>query len=335
MSDKNNSLKKAAISAAVGTAVGAALAVPPVLLFDYIVKKGRKFEIKDAFKKRSTEGKRSVIKISREIRKLSEREFEEVSIKSEDGLTLYGKYYRNPVDTNKLVICMHGYRSSDFYDFACAFDYFMSRGFNVLLASQRAHGKSEGRYITFGEKERFDCKAWTEYAAKRFGFGCEILLDGVSMGATTVLLASALELPHNVKAIVADCGFTSAWNIVENIMHKSHLSAFPYLYLTNAYSKLKSDFDFKAADTRKAVALTDIPIFFAHGASDDFVPCGMTIQAFDACASDKKLFIVPGAGHATSYLKAKDEYEKELDRFLSKYIKIQSKANAKTAEAKS
>ena len=118
-------------------------------------------------------------------------------------------------------------------------------------------------------------------------------------------------------------------------MHKSHLSAFPYLYLTNAYSKLKADFDFKAADTRKAVALTDIPIFFAHGASDDFVPCGMTIQAFDACASDKKLFIVPGAGHATSYLKAKDEYEKELDRFLSKYIKIQSKANVKAAEAKS
>ncbi len=316
-SDKNKTLKKAAIAAT----AAAAVLIPPVYMLDYIVKKGRKFEVQDAFKTKNAESKRSVIKISREIKKLKEREFEEVSIRSYDGLTLYGKYYQNSQSTDKLIICMHGYRSNDLYDFACAFDYYESRGFNVLLASQRAHEKSEGEYITFGAKERFDCKAWAEYAAKRFGFDCNIVLDGVSMGATTVLLASSLELPHNVKAIVADCGFTSAWDIVKNIMQKSHVPAFPYLYLTNALSRVKADFDFKEADTRKAVSLTDIPIFFAHGASDHFVPCGMTVQAFDACASEKKLFIVSGAGHATSYLKAKDEYEKELDSFLSKYLK--------------
>lgn len=315
-SDKNRVLKKAAIA----TAAAAAIFVPPFYMLDYIVKKGRKFEIKDAFKKKSAESTRSVIKISREIRKVSERKFEEVSITSYDGLTLYGKYYKNPSDTNKLVICMHGYRSNDLYDFSCSFDYYMSRGFNILLVSQRAHEKSEGQYITFGAKERFDCKMWVEYVAKRFGFECDIVVEGVSMGATTVLLASPLELPHNVKAIVADCGFTSAWDIVRETMHKSHVPAFPYLYLTSALSKIKAGFDFREADTRKAVALTDIPIFFAHGASDHFVPCSMTIQAFDACASEKKLFIVSGAGHATSYLKAKDEYERELDSFLSKYI---------------
>lgn len=74
---------------------------------------------------------------------------------------------------------------------------------------QRAHGDSEGHTITFGVRERMDCLLWCRYAVEHFGTDCEIWLNGVSMGASTVLMASNLPLPPQVKGIIADCPYDS------------------------------------------------------------------------------------------------------------------------------
>ena len=39
----------------------------------------------------------------------------------------------------------------------------------------------------------------------------DIFLCGISMGCATTLMAAGLDLPDNVKGIIADCGFTSPW----------------------------------------------------------------------------------------------------------------------------
>ena len=44
-----------------------------------------------------------------------------------------------------------------------------------------------------------------------------IFLSGVSMGATSVMMASNLGLPHNVRGIIADCGFTSPPEIIKRV----------------------------------------------------------------------------------------------------------------------
>ena len=123
---------------------------------------------------------------------------EEIQITSFDGCKLFGRYYHLR-DGAPLEILFHGYRSCSFRD--CSGGHLLSRkmGFNALVIDQRAHGKSSGNTITFGVKEHRDCKMWIDYAVRRFGTDCPIMLSGISMGAATVLMAAGLELPFNRK----------------------------------------------------------------------------------------------------------------------------------------
>ena len=93
---------------------------------------------------------------------------------------------------------MHGFRSNPIHDFSCAFKFYYDKGFNLFVPDQRAHGKSQGKFITYGVKERVDAKCWVDYINTLVDNG-EIYMTGVSMGATTVLMATELSLPQNVK----------------------------------------------------------------------------------------------------------------------------------------
>lgn len=140
--------------------------------------------------------------------------YEDVFITSFDGLRLHAKFYAASERKAPVQIMFHGYKSSAERDFCGGLREGIDGGFNVLLVDQRAHGESEGKYLTFGVNERFDCLSWASYAAERFGNDVKIYLYGISMGAATVLMASALPLPKSVSGIVADCGYTSPKDII-------------------------------------------------------------------------------------------------------------------------
>ncbi|MFR7743588.1 MAG: hypothetical protein ACLU3I_10065 [Acutalibacteraceae bacterium] len=93
-------------------------------------------------------------------------------------------------------------------------------------STRRAHGQSEGVYITFGIHERRDAATWAQYAAMHFGPDHPLFLGGLSMGATTVLLASALELPPSVRGVIADCGFSSPEAIMRSVL-QAHVKMAP------------------------------------------------------------------------------------------------------------
>ena len=140
-------------------------------------------------------------------------ESEPIYIKSFDGLLLHAKLIKGTCP-DRLLIFMHGYRSSYYSDFSVSLEFYKSLGFNILLVDQRAHDKSDGRYISYGILEKFDCRNWIDKGIEIFGKDVKIVLGGISMGASTVMMASGLQLPTNVKAIIADCGFTSPYDIV-------------------------------------------------------------------------------------------------------------------------
>lgn len=240
---------------------------------------------------------------------------ERVKLTSFDGLTLTALYLpvKNPRGT---VIAFHGYRSLATIDFALEVEFFHRLGFDVLLPYQRSHGESQGKYITFGAKERFDCRDWAKYAAARFP-GEDIFLMGISMGAATVLLSLGTEVPENVKGVVADCGFTSPWEIVRHVAKRDfHLPAFPLLYLLDLVCRGVAGFSLKEADTRKALAGSRLPVLFLHGAADDFVPVAMTQENYRACRGEKSLYLVPGAGHAQSYAADTPGCQERIGAFL-------------------
>ena len=154
--------------------------------------------------------------IVKNILALMDTPFEAVTIKSHDNLKLFGRYYHFK-DGAPIAILFHGYRSTPFRDGSGGFRVCRDYGLNVLLCDQRAHGKSEGKTITFGVKERLDCMEWIKYLKERFGNDIKLLLVGLSMGAATVMMASDIVPAENVKGIVADCGFSSPKEILTDV----------------------------------------------------------------------------------------------------------------------
>lgn len=253
------------------------------------------------------------------ISELESVPFEQVYIHSSDGLRLAARYY-HIADGAPLEIEFHGYHGNGVRDFCGGTKLSLNAGRNVLLIDQRAHGLSEGHVISLGIKERFDCVSWVDYAVKRFGSDVKIVLAGISMGAATVLMASDLDLPKNVVGIVSDCAFSSPSGIVKSVFKsaKPSVSAlYPLAYLsTLVFGGFKLD----SASALSSVARTNIPILFIHGEDDRFVPCQMSYELYDACASKKRVLRVKGAGHALSFIVDKDAYKSAVDSFMKEVL---------------
>jgi len=244
---------------------------------------------------------------------------EDVSITSIDGLKLVGHIVKVP-KAKRVIIAFHGWRSSYDLDFGAISKFFEDEGSTVLYVDQRAQGQSEGEYMSFGVYERFDCIEWVKYAAKKFGKTMPIYLAGLSMGSSTVLMASSEKYPANVKGIIADCGFTSADDIWRHVTTD-------FLHVPYNQSMLgkicmeRLHFDPAKHSTIDALSKATLPVAFIHGEIDHFVPMEMTLFNYDACVSEKEILLVPGADHGMSYLTAKDRYEEFLKKFFKAYDK--------------
>ena len=195
-------------------------------------------------------------------------------------------------------------------------EFYNSLGLNVLIVDQRACGKSEGKYTTFGILERQDVLAWANYWDKRLG-GTPLLLDGLSMGAASVMLAANLPLPASVRGIIADCGFTSPWEIIAHCGKQwFHIPAFPMVHLLSAVARLRFGGGYRSCSTLTSLSNSTIPLLLLHGADDDFVPTYMSEQNFEAATGYKRKLIVPGAGHGLSYLVDQKRCQQELSDFV-------------------
>ena len=248
--------------------------------------------------------------------KIAEYPHEDMYIMSNDGLKLHGTYF--PCEgSKKVVICFHGYTSEGMNDYSTLAVFYKNNGYNMLLVDERAHGKSEGTYIGFGCLDRHDAKLWIDKMIEVHGEDCKILLHGDSMGGSTVLMTTGLELPPQVKAAVSDCAFTSAWEVFSSVLKNSyHLPAFPIIQISNWMIKRKAGYELDECNARNEVAKAKIPILFLHGSADTFVPCSMVNELYDACATEKKMVIIEGASHVESCYKDAELYEGTIESFI-------------------
>lgn len=246
----------------------------------------------------------------------------EAEISAYDGTPLHADIFEkeNAVGT---IILMHGYRSIGINDFTLVIPYYHDLGYHIIMPDQRACGRSGGKYVTLGVKECHDCKAWADFAAKEFGEDLPIILDGISMGATTVMMAAGLDLPKNTAGIIADCGFTSPYEVVRSVLKATHIPAVPNIWFAELFARIFAKFSFKEASTIDAMKQCKYPIYFIHGKKDDFVPYEMSERNFEACISEKKgFFSVDEAGHGMCYLSKREELRTELKQFLSETLEI-------------
>lgn len=266
--------------------------------------------------------KGSFVSYKHDIRELidtvREIPYEDVYTVSEDGLRLHGKYYEKTPGAPVEILC-HGYRGTGYRDFCGGLQLALKRGHNALLIDQRAHGESEGKCLTFGIKERKDCRSWVNYIIERCGIDTKIILVGISMGAATVTMATELDMPDNVVAVIADCGYSSPEKIIRKVMKDMKYPQFLYP-VVELGAKLYGHFELGEASSEEALKSSKIPVLFIHGEADDFVPCDMTKVNYEVCASKKVLVTVPEAGHGLSYLVDLDKYKGEVDKFLEEVL---------------
>lgn len=252
-----------------------------------------------------------------QIYELEQLTFEQVYIYSYDGTRLAARYYHN-MDNAPLVIQFHGYRGNSIREYSGGSKIAARVGYNSLVVDQRAHGKSGGHTISFGIKERHDCKAWAEYASKRFQ-NVPIILSGVSMGAATVLMASDLPLPVNVRGIIADCPYASPSAIIRKVctdMKLPHQLLYPFAVLGGL---IFGGFRIWESSALESVKHTKLPLLLIHGEDDRFVPCDMSKEIYKACKGRKTLITIPMAGHGISYLVDTEKYEQAFEGFIRKY----------------
>lgn len=250
------------------------------------------------------------------VKIMRETPYETVEITSYDGLKLKAKYYHY-FDDAPLHIQFHGYKGSAFRDFCGNAVLAEKLRFNALIVDQRGHGESDGNTICFGIKERYDVLSWIGFALDRFGGDLSIILSGVSMGSATVLMASNLELPKNVKGIVTDCPFSTPFDIINTVckrdfgIHPKLL--YPFLMLG---ATLFGKMNLKSVSAVDCVKNAKVPILIIHGENDRFVPCEMSKEIYNANPNLVKLETFADAGHGLSFMKDTERYYNVLKDFL-------------------
>ena len=243
----------------------------------------------------------------------------DVEVTSFDGLTLRGQWLpaEHPMAT---IVLFHGYHSHHRNDFSAIYSYYHAIGLNLLLVRQRSHGESEGKYITFGVKERRDVLTWVDFHNRTHGMD-NVFLGGMSMGASTVLFASGEALPPNVRGITADCGFSSPAEILRHVIRKDfHLPPKLVLPWMEIWARALGGFSFYECDTRRILPRAKVPVLFIHGKADTFVPCHMSEEGCAACTGEKEIYLVEGAEHGRSYLYAPEQLRAALLNFFKRNL---------------
>lgn len=253
------------------------------------------------------------------VHKIIAKPYEDVYIKSSTGITLHGKLYLSKNPTNRLNIHFHGYKGDSMTDCSAGSLFSIDEEkVNTLLVDQRAHNTSGSRTITFGIKERIDCLDWVNYGKKRFGDDVKIMLFGLSMGASTVLMASNLDFGGNVKGIIADCPYDSPRGIIKKIIRDSmHLNDRFFIGFVKMAGLIFARFNIDKIDCIKAVKESKIPILIVHGKSDQICPYQMSID-IKGDNDNVTLLLVDNAYHGMSWFVNNKAYREAVYEFKSK-----------------
>ena len=242
---------------------------------------------------------------------------EEVQITSKDDLNLVGHTFFQPEKTNQWVVLSHGYQGTEEGMHPTARRYY-EEGYNLLTYDQRAMDESEGKFITMGIEESEDLILWLNALLEEYP-QAEIVSHGVSMGAATVLIASGqVNFPDAVKAVIADCSYSSVWGVFKSeLYHRFQLPDFPFLHMAGivGISRVGINLFGVEGDVTHYTNQSKTPTLFIHGTADDFVPYPMVHELYEAYSGEsKELYTVEGAGHAKSeFLNPEAYFEKIFD----------------------
>lgn len=241
------------------------------------------------------------------------------------NLKLVANYIPADKKTNKTVVIAHGYMGSK--EKMAPYAYiFHQMGYNVLTPDDRGQGQSEGNYVGYGWPDRLDYIKWMKKVIKYQGPNTEIVMFGVSMGgATTMMVSGEKDVPHQVKAFIEDCGYTSVSDEINyeagQLYHMPAFPRWPLVPILSGITHIRAGYSMYEASSLDQVKKNHRPMLFIHGANDKFVPTRMVYPLYKASKGPKQLLVVKNAAHAASYQTNPKLYVDTIKGFLNKYFK--------------
>ena len=236
-------------------------------------------------------------------------------ITTPDGLKLKAVYY--PGSGNNTVICAHGYTSHAEREWAFPGLFYHSLGYNVLIPYQRAHGVSEGKYISFGALEHRDMIQWVDRVNSLMPSG-KIVLHGLSMGGGIVLDTADKEM-KNVACLIADAPSISITNFFKyismDVYKRGHEKVLACL-LKRFYKEFHVDAS--EFDAFQIVKNSRYPIMLAAGSNEEL---DEVLQSLKECNPNQtQIVILPGCNHGNGMYKQTEMFQTAIRSFLDQNI---------------
>jgi uncharacterized protein len=256
----------------------------------------------------------------------------------EDHLTLRGWFIPGVLPSGRLtvdrtIVVVHGTRTNreSKGDHQLQLTGELARhGLAVLAFDMRGMGESTPAPLSMGNLEQRDVLGAVDFL--RSGrlpfpeFGRTRLIGGlgISMGASTLLLAAAKE--PAIKAVVSDSGYAEVVPLLEREVPKRNVALIGHVpggLVPGALvmSEVLYGVNFFAARPVDSIAtIAPRPLFLIHGLADDYVPID-NFRRLDAAAAGAPgahvtTWLLPGTKHAQAFKSMGQEYVRRVVGFL-------------------
>lgn len=237
----------------------------------------------------------------------------EVSIKSEDGLTLVGEFF--DFRHQKTAVILSGRCECLWYGYYYALPY-QEAGYNILVIDSRGHGNSEGKYSTAGILEGKDASLWMKmlnekYHQKTFVLHC------ICIGGSTGLIAAKTPFgKEHVTKIVLDGGFISfKESYKRHYLAKGH-ALFPVYYEVWYWFKHYTGVSVKESYPLKFINEVNVPILFIYSKKDIFSLPEKGQMLIDAYKGEKVVKWFDEGNHSHVRVKNMKEYDETIINFV-------------------
>jgi len=257
----------------------------------------------------------TITKVHNALAEIQTLPHENWQIESHDGLKLQGVFY--PGTTDKTMIWVHGYTSHAERESAFPGLFYHSLGYNVLIPYLRAHGPSEGKYISFGALEHMDMFDWVEQVNSRYPNGC-IVLHGLSMGGGIVLNMADAYM-KNVQCLIADAPTISIEgffrDVAKNTFKKDHMGVYVALL-----QRFRMKFGVEARDFNGSFKLGAglYPLLLSAGSEENREQDLQELQRVNP--RETRILILPGCSHGNGMYKQTQMYQTAIREFLDAHM---------------
>lgn len=257
----------------------------------------------------------TITKVHNSLAEIKKLPCENLQITSRDGLKLKALYY--PGTTNKTMIWVHGYTSHAERESAFPGLFYHSLGFNVLIPYLRAHGPSEGKYISLGALEGDDLQAWVD-KVNEFTPQGSILIHGLSMGGGIVLDLATRDM-KNVKCLIADAPSGSIEQLFSNVTNSVFKKDQEKIFacICQQFQKEFSA-DASAFDRVQNITQGRYPLLLSAGSEEHMDESLLKIK--DNNPKDTTIVILPGCNHGNGMYKQTEMYQSAIKEFVERYM---------------